>query len=657
MPPFVKENASASTWYAIPREDHGLNVLEVNMRPSQESNTESRVASLSEDIETIDTDVLVDTPGEVNWAELRTEPLKVAHVIEAGQGGIETAVRLLVDAQGIDPSIGDIHIVADRALLGEALLQTPATMHFYKSNRKAKNLWSVSKEIYKLLARIKPDVVYLHSTFPGLYGRLYRKAGYVSWVTIYCPHGWAFTQRVSFVKRQSYMAVERMLSARADAIISVSHSEFTQAVQGGLNHHRHQVILHGIPQSSGATTSNRLPPRNEEHVHLLFLGRFDPQKGLDLLLEAWKDPRLAQTHLWIIGDAILPGAAKVSESSNVHLLGWIPNRQINSYIKSVDAVIMPSRWEAFGLVALEAMRNGKPVIASRVGGLQELVIEGVNGLFIDPLNSEALISTLSSLDKQQLANMGTMAEDIFQAGFTWESCYTRWRNLTLDTVSDYRTRFTSETSQLEAFGSRSHRLAKRLVDFSFGLIALLLLSPLLLSISIIVKLTSPGPVFFGNRRVGQNGKIFRAWKFRSMLPDSELILHRHLMANPEAQEEMHAFHKLRNDPRITSFGKFLRRTSLDELPQLFNIIVGDMSLVGPRPIIEAEIPRYNKFYNVYLASKPGLTGLWQVSGRSHATFAERIAFDEYYVRNWSIWMDIRILLRTIYVVCFAEGAY
>jgi exopolysaccharide production protein ExoY len=627
------------------------------MRSSQEKNVVSRFRSPSSDADLAVLDVPADTPGKLEWTELLTGPLKVAHVLEAGQGGIETAVRLLVDAQVNDRSVGDIHLIADRTHLGDALLQTPATMHFYKSNRKAKSLWGVSKEIYKLLARIKPDVVYLHSTFPGLYGRLYRKAGYVSWVTIYCPHGWAFTQRVSFIKRQSYMAVERMLSARADAIISVSHSEFSQAVQGGLNHHRHQVILHGIPNSSEFVASSALQPRNEEHIHLLFLGRFDPQKGLDLLLEVWEDPRLAETHLWIIGDALLPGAAKVSERANVHLLGWIPNRQINAYIKRFDAVIMPSRWEAFGLVALEAMRNGKPVIASRVGGLQELVIEGVNGLFIDPLDSEALVTTLSGLDKKRLASMGTMAEDIFQAGFTWESCYTRWRTLTLDTVSDYRTRFSSQTTQLEELSGYSHQFAKRLVDFSCGMFALLLLSPILLTISVIVKLTSPGPVFFGNRRVGQNGRIFRAWKFRSMFPDSDLILHRHLLANSDAQEELRAFHKLRNDPRITPFGKFLRRTSLDELPQLFNIIVGDMSLVGPRPIVESEIPRYNRFYNIYLMAKPGLTGLWQVSGRSHATFDERIAFDEYYVRNWSLWMDIRILLRTIYVVCFAEGAY
>lgn len=622
------------------------------MRSTQESSAAAGMGTGSAVME-----VAADAPEQGVWTEPRKDALTVVHLIEAGQGGIETAVFLLVNAQAQDPAIADIHIIADRNRLGEALLQTPATMHFYKSDRKAKHLWGVSKETYKLFAQIKPDVVYLHSTFPGLYGRLYRKAGYVSWVTIYCPHGWAFTQRVSLAKRQAYMAVERLLSHRADAIVSISHHEYTQAVQGGLNHQRHQVIRHGIPKLPDCTFPAELQRRDPESIHLLFLGRFDPQKGLDLLLKAWSDQRLADIHLWVIGDATLVGAAQVSELPNVHLLGWIPNSQINTYIKSVDAVIMPSRWEAFGLVALEAMRNGKPVIASRVGGLKELIIEGANGLFIDPLDTEALVTTLAGLSKQQLSGMGTAAEGIFQAGFTWESCYTRWRTLTLETLSDYRDRFNRQNSALEGSEGRTFQFAKWLVDFSCGMFALLLLSPLLLCIAIIVKLTSPGPVFFGNRRVGKNGRIFRAWKFRSMLPDSDLVLHRHLTANPEAQKELNAFHKLRNDPRITPFGKFLRRTSLDELPQLFNIILGDMSLVGPRPIVESEIPRYKNSYHVYLAVKPGLTGLWQVSGRSHATFEERIAFDEYYVRNWSVWMDIRILLRTIYVVFHAEGAY
>ena len=622
------------------------------MRSTQESSAAATI-----EISPAVPEVTLEVPIPSERNEARRDTLVVAHLIEAGQGGIETAVCLLVNAQELDPAIGDIHIVADRTRLGEALLKTPATMHFYKSDRKAKRLWAVSKDAYRLLAKIKPDVVYLHSTFPGLYGRLYRKAGYVPWVTIYCPHGWAFTQHVSLAKRKAYMAVERLLSRRADAIVSISHHEYTQAVQGGLNHQRHQVILHGIPKSPAAPSAAGVQRADPESIHLLFLGRFDPQKGLDLLLKAWADRRLENLHLWIIGDATMPGAARVSELPNVHLLGWIPNNQIDAYIKSVDAVIMPSRWEAFGLVALEAMRNGKPVLASRVGGLQELIIEGANGLFIDPLDSDVLINTLSSLSKQQLNSMGTAAEGIFQAGFTWESCYARWSALTHETLSDYRARFNRQNPALEGSESLAFQMAKWLVDFSFGMFALLLLSPLLLCIAIIVKLTSAGPVFYGNRRVGKNGRIFRAWKFRSMWPDSDLVLHRHLTANPEAQKEMNAFHKLRNDPRITPFGRFLRRTSLDELPQLFNIILGDMSLVGPRPIVESEIPRYKNSYHVYLAVKPGLTGLWQVSGRSHATFEERVAYDEYYVRNWSVWMDIRILLRTIYVVFHAEGAY
>ena len=201
------------------------------------------------------------------------------------------------------------------------------------------------------------------------------------------------------------------------------------------------------------------------------------------------------------------------------------------------------------------------------------------------------------------------------------------------------------------------RLCKRLVDLSVTFVSLLILSPLFLLIAVLVKVTSRGPVFFSHRRQGRNGIEFRAWKFRSLVDNASQVLDDYLMNNPEAMREWSEFHKLRKDPRVTLIGGVLRRFSLDELPQLFNVLMGQMSLVGPRPIVEQEIERYADGYELYRQVKPGMTGLWQVSGRNNTTYEERVAFDRYYIRNWSIWLDLYILARTFRAVLQSEGAY
>jgi Undecaprenyl-phosphate galactose phosphotransferase WbaP len=201
------------------------------------------------------------------------------------------------------------------------------------------------------------------------------------------------------------------------------------------------------------------------------------------------------------------------------------------------------------------------------------------------------------------------------------------------------------------------RRTKRLMDLvllALGSVPVLILVAVL---AVIVKLTSPGPVFFGQTRIGQGGRRFTAWKFRSMVADAERVLESYLATNPAEREQWDRDHKLKRDPRITAFGSFLRRSSLDELPQLWNVLKGEMSLVGPRPIVEAEIKHYSHRYHLYGRLKPGLTGLWQVSGRNDTTYAERVDYDSYYVRNWSVWLDLVILGRTVWTVVSGRGAY
>lgn len=201
------------------------------------------------------------------------------------------------------------------------------------------------------------------------------------------------------------------------------------------------------------------------------------------------------------------------------------------------------------------------------------------------------------------------------------------------------------------------RLIKRVFDLVASALLIGLLSPLFVWIAWRIRREDGGPIWFSQARVGRGGATFDCLKFRSMVPDAEARLQRFLAENPAIAEEYHRNFKLRDDPRVTRIGRVLRRTSLDELPQLFNVLRGDMSLVGPRPLIAREIPRYGGNIHLYYLVQPGITGLWQVSGRSETTFADRSALDAWYIKNWTLWYDIVILLRTIRVILRREGAY
>ncbi len=199
------------------------------------------------------------------------------------------------------------------------------------------------------------------------------------------------------------------------------------------------------------------------------------------------------------------------------------------------------------------------------------------------------------------------------------------------------------------------RAAKLAFDVVAASAALLVLAPIMLVIAAVVGLDG-GPVFYAHTRIGAHGRVFRCLKFRSMVTDSEATLQSLFARDPEAQEEWARTQKLRRDPRVTWIGRVLRKTSLDELPQLLNVLRLEMSLVGPRPIVSLEIPKYAEDIAYYYETRPGITGLWQVSGRSDTTYAQRVRLDSFYVKNWSIWQDFSIIARTIPAVVSGRGA-
>ncbi|MCX5793003.1 MAG: exopolysaccharide biosynthesis polyprenyl glycosylphosphotransferase [Elusimicrobia bacterium] len=200
-------------------------------------------------------------------------------------------------------------------------------------------------------------------------------------------------------------------------------------------------------------------------------------------------------------------------------------------------------------------------------------------------------------------------------------------------------------------------LVKRVLDYAAAALIFLALLPLMLGIAILIMLGSAGPAMYRQSRVGKNGRLFYCYKFRTMYVDSEARLRELLRRDPQARQEWAQSYKLPDDPRVTPIGRFLRRSSLDELPQLLNILRGEMSLVGPRPVVREELEKYyGEDVAFYLRVPPGLTGLWQVSGRSDTTYEHRVSLDSWYVKNWSLWLDMLILFKTVGVVLNREGA-
>ncbi|MCR5723546.1 MAG: undecaprenyl-phosphate galactose phosphotransferase WbaP [Treponema sp.] len=225
------------------------------------------------------------------------------------------------------------------------------------------------------------------------------------------------------------------------------------------------------------------------------------------------------------------------------------------------------------------------------------------------------------------------------------------------------------TSSVRDFGgilgvSSTHQLTKRrglVIKRIIDLLLLLISSPLVLPVTVIVallvKCTSKGPIFYGHKRIGKNGREFKCWKFRSMVIDADKQLEKILAENPEMRAEWEKDRKFTNDPRVTPIGKILRKTSIDELPQFFNILTGEMSFIGPRPVTTPELEKYGTQAEFILSVQPGLSGMWQISGRSDTGYEERITLDSYYIQNWSIWLDLWIIIKTVYVVVKGKGAY
>jgi Undecaprenyl-phosphate galactose phosphotransferase WbaP len=268
-------------------------------------------------------------------------------------------------------------------------------------------------------------------------------------------------------------------------------------------------------------------------------------------------------------------------------------------------------------------------------------------------NFKTAIVALPPMDFSELSKIFNISVSAFRYNVLIED-HRIWTNIWMS-VRDFSGILGFATTHKLKIGI--NRAVKRFMDLLIVTLGGLCILPLLLLISLIVKLTSKGPVLYAHKRIGQNGKILYTYKFRSMVADADKRLHELLARDQSAKQEWEADHKLKNDPRITTFGKILRRISFDEFPQLINVLKGEMSLVGPRPVTDDERVKYGENFDRIFSAKPGLTGLWQVSGRSDADYVDRVAFDTYYLESWSIWLDLWILYKTLGAVLGKRGAY
>ena len=271
-------------------------------------------------------------------------------------------------------------------------------------------------------------------------------------------------------------------------------------------------------------------------------------------------------------------------------------------------------------------------------------------------NADAAVIALPFLDEQELENLASNVQKLVRKLYV----VPKMKRVSISNAELYHL-FDDQMFLLKINNNLRYlrnKFFKNLFDLIFAILLIPFLFPIILVIGILIKWSSEGPVFFSHERVGKNGKKIRVYKFRTMYKDAKKRLEKILKEDENARKEWETYFKLKNDPRITPIGKFLRKTSLDELPQIFNVIKGEMSFVGPRPVIEDEIKKYYKEYaDFYYMVKPGITGLWQISGRNNIDYDNRVRLDTWYVLNWSLWLDIVILLKTVLVVLKREGAY
>ena len=374
-----------------------------------------------------------------------------------------------------------------------------------------------------------------------------------------------------------------------------------------------------------------------------------------LAFTTWSFPRIAWILTWVLVLVLVPTLRMVAKLI-LHKLNlwqrdtWVIGCGANA--QEAYLAINSERNLGLNIVGFVAS-DGLSTSGKKINGLP-VIAESPK--WLKGINKKTQFIVAVESDQSDIRN--NWLRNFMIQGYSYVSVIPTLRGMPLDST-DMSFIFSHEVMIFRVqqnLAKWSSRFLKRSFDVIGSLAIITVLSPLLIYISQKVK-KDGGPAIYGHERIGKGGKPFKCLKFRSMVINSKEVLDELLEKDMDAKREWDSTFKLKNDPRVTKIGSFLRRTSLDELPQLFNVLKGEMSLVGPRPIITAELARYNEEVDYYLLSKPGMTGLWQVSGRSDVDYETRVYLDAWYVKNWSMWNDVAILFKTVGVVLKKDGAY
>lgn len=342
--------------------------------------------------------------------------MKVLHIGEYVNGGVATYLRTLLSGLQKYDDVEN-YLLISKYKSQQGWENITKKVFYYKYKRSIFNIFSAIKQIHAVIEDVNPDIIHVHSTWAGLFVRLPYLLKKRKTKIIYQSHGWAFLMDISNYKKNIYALIERILSVATDKIINISNYEQNQAIKYGLDKNKMIMIYNGVEDKINKSNLNL--NWNDNKINLLFVGRLDRQKGLDLFLDVYEKMKLENIHLYVIGTSVLDDNLP-KNTKYVTYLGWVDNEDIDVYYQTCDAVIMPSRWEGFGLVAVEAMKNSKPVIVSNRGALPELVKENKNGYIFQLENINILKTILRELNKENLSTLGKCARQIYENNYTAE---------------------------------------------------------------------------------------------------------------------------------------------------------------------------------------------------------------------------------------------
>jgi lipopolysaccharide/colanic/teichoic acid biosynthesis glycosyltransferase/glycosyltransferase involved in cell wall biosynthesis len=562
-----------------------------------------------------------------------------------------TASKLLLPL--IDRLAGEgyeVHIACSDGDYVPGLRERGYTVHAIRIDRcirplsNLRSLW----RLYCLMKRGHFDIVHVHSPVAAVLGRLAARAARVP-VVIYTAHGFYFHDLMSPWARRLNVTLEKAFGWITDIIFTQSGEDAVTAVKEGICSRENVLCIgNGVDvkrfngdDSNGAR--NKLGFAEEDKV-VGFVGRIVSEKGVLELFKAMRQviEDIPAARLLLVGDtldsdrdrqakkAMVRWLSQDGLASRVLLAGLIED--VPEVMSAIDVLALPSYREGMPRTIIEAMASGKPVVATDIRGCREEVVHGSSGLLVPVKDSAELASAIKTIlaDPELARRMGMAgryrALELFDERLVLDKQLRAYRRIIREKLNLKRA---SAVKPVQ-------KCLKRTADIIISCVCLSILAAPFLAASALIKLESKGPVFFRQERIGRYGRPFRVWKFRTMIDGA---VNHGLGLNVAT-----------DDPRLTRVGKVLRSWGLDELPQLVNVLVGEMSVVGPRPTLGHQVEAYNDFQRQRILVCPGITSLGVVEGRNSLPWKRRIRLDVWYIKHWSLWLDIKIIMKTFWTV-------